>query len=210
MTTTERLVGSWSVAMFIVSWLNWSQQFNETRLRWSTFLIFWWYNLQSSPQQEITRLRSELFGGQFFGSINSGTSRECRFNGRVTWRQRCAGARSCWKMTSLSEIDLWRMSGNNYFKDIFTIIHCLFLLLGVLKRLTFLSIDTAVDTIVLCEKCFLPFNNHLRLSSHSNLWRDVSVKIILWIWGRRDGEHFSDTHELQVFSDISVGRSDRN
>jgi len=70
--------------------------------------------LQSFTHQEITGLRSRLFSGQFSGSINFGTSWECRFNGRVTWHQRYAGAPSCWKMISLSEI--WWMSGSNLLK----------------------------------------------------------------------------------------------
>jgi len=100
--------------------------------------------LQSSPQQEITGFRSRLLYGQFCYSVNSGTSWECRFNSRVTLCQQCAGTPYCWKMMSLSEI--WRGSDNNSFKDIFSIIHGLFLLTDVWKH--FLSFYTAAASIV--------------------------------------------------------------
>jgi len=39
------LFGSWSIAVFIVSWLIWSQQSHRTCFRWSTSWIFWRQNI---------------------------------------------------------------------------------------------------------------------------------------------------------------------
>jgi len=167
--------------------------------------------LQSSPQQEITGLRSRLFDGQFPGLINSGTLWERRITSRVIWRQRYADASSCWK---ISQSEICRMSGNNLFKDFSTITPCLLLLTDVWKRLTFSKFYYSRWT----PSCFVKKLSALQQSfiRHDLLCTHICVhNIILWICRHLGGEifrpqsrynqdfiflaTFSDAHKQQVF-----------
>jgi len=118
-------------------------------------------------------------------SIYSGTPWECRLNSPVTWRQRCAGAPSCWKM-----ISFWGMPGNNPFKDIFIIIRCLILLKDVWKRLTFSKFW--YSSWYYCALWKMISALQQSFVSHTLLCTHICVhKITLRICRCLDGEHCS-------------------
>jgi len=152
--------------------------------------------LQSFPHQEITALRSGLFSGQFSSSINMVHHESTGLI--VEW---------CY----VSDVLVPHPVGKWYRCDecLATILlrtHCLFLLMGVWKRLTFYKfwyskwyhralwkMLSALQQSFVCHV----LSNHICVH-----------KIILWICRRLDGELFSSAmqtrsrfHFLAIFSD---------
>jgi len=143
--------------------------------------------LQNSPHREITVLSCGLFGGQFSGSINFGIPWECKFDSQVTWRQLCAGAPCCWKMI------LW--SGNDLFKEIFTVIQFIFAPRSMKVTDIFQVLIQQPIPSCFVKTAFCPIT--IVFLSCPSLHSDFGAQIILWIWGHLGGGHFSSANQIR-------------